>query len=73
MPGVYDEMSPRAFPDYPGGTRPAAPAPRRSCGTPWRTRSFTVYEWEWWHFDYNDWPSYPILNLTFDKLAALNK
>ena len=34
---------------------------------------FTVYEWEWWHFDFNDWRHYPILNLTFDKLAALKK
>jgi D-alanyl-D-alanine dipeptidase len=29
---------------------------------------FTVYEAEWWHFDYRDWRRYPILNLTFEQL-----
>ena len=29
---------------------------------------FTVYEEEWWHFDYKDWKKYPILNLTFEQL-----
>ena len=31
---------------------------------------FTVYENEWWHFDYRDWRHYPILNLTFEQLEA---
>jgi D-alanyl-D-alanine dipeptidase len=30
---------------------------------------FTVYENEWWHFDYKDWRSYPILNKSFEELA----
>ena len=29
---------------------------------------FTVYEYEWWHFDYKDWPSYRIGNIPFDKI-----
>jgi D-alanyl-D-alanine dipeptidase len=29
---------------------------------------FTVYEWEWWHFDYKDWQKYPILNVRFEDL-----
>ena len=72
MPSVYDEQSPRAFPDYPGGTgleRHLRAMLRRAM----EDENFTVYEWEWWHFDYNDWRLYPILNLTFDKLAALKK
>lgn len=69
MPSVYDEQSPRAFPDYPGGTsrqRHLREVLRRAM----EDQGFTVYEWEWWHFDYQDWRSYPILNLTFDRLAA---
>ena len=27
---------------------------------------FTVFESEWWHFDYRDWREYPILNVPFD-------
>jgi D-alanyl-D-alanine dipeptidase len=23
---------------------------------------FSVYDAEWWHFDYKDWPRYPIGN-----------
>jgi len=31
---------------------------------------FTVYEAEWWHFDYKDWQRYRIGNETFEKLAT---
>jgi len=69
MVSVYDEQSPRAFPDYPGGTglqRWQRTLLRRAM----EDAGFTVYEWEWWHFDYKDWRSYPILNLPFDRLSA---
>jgi D-alanyl-D-alanine dipeptidase len=29
---------------------------------------FTVYEAEWWHFDYKDWAKYPILNIPFEAI-----
>jgi D-alanyl-D-alanine dipeptidase len=32
-------------------------------------QGFTVYEAEWWHFDYNDWPSYRIGNEKFEQLG----
>jgi D-alanyl-D-alanine dipeptidase len=66
MPGTYDEMSPRSFPDYPGGTslqRWHRELLRRAM----ESEGFTVYESEWWHFDYKDWKEYPILNLPFEK------
>jgi CubicO group peptidase (beta-lactamase class C family)/D-alanyl-D-alanine dipeptidase len=69
MVSVYDEQSPRAFPDYPGGTglqRWQRDLLRRAM----EDAGFRVFEWEWWHFDYKDWRRYPILNLTFDKLSA---
>jgi CubicO group peptidase (beta-lactamase class C family)/D-alanyl-D-alanine dipeptidase len=69
MVGVYDEMSPRSYPFYPGGT-----SRQRWLRTVLRhameEQGFTVYETEWWHFDYSDWQSYPILNQTFEQLAA---
>ena len=67
MPGTYDEMSPRSFPDYPGGTslqRWHRDLLRRAM----ESEGFTVYESEWWHFDYKDWKEYPILNVPFEKL-----
>jgi len=69
MPGAYDEMSPRSFPDYPGGTslqRWHRDLLRRAM----ESEGFTVYESEWWHFDYKDWPEYPILNVPFEKLGS---
>ena len=67
MPGTYDEMSPRSFPDYPGGTslqRWHRDLLRRAM----ESEGFTVYEHEWWHFDYKDWREYPILNIKFEDL-----
>jgi D-alanyl-D-alanine dipeptidase len=69
MPGTYDEMSPRSFPDYPGGTslqRWHRDLLRRAM----ESEGFTVYEHEWWHFDYKDWHEYPILNIKFEDLGA---
>jgi D-alanyl-D-alanine dipeptidase len=31
---------------------------------------FSVYEFEWWHFDYRDWKSYRIGNVRFEDLGA---
>ena len=70
MPGTYDEMSPRSFPNYPGGTslqRWHRDLLRRAM----ESEGFTVYESEWWHFDYKDWKEYPILNVPFEKLDSV--
>jgi len=64
----YDEFSPRAFPDYPGGTsrqRWLRDLLRREM----EAQGFDVYEFEWWHFDHRDWQEYPILNQSFDALG----
>jgi D-alanyl-D-alanine dipeptidase len=69
MPGTYDEMSPRSFPDYPGGTslqRWHRDLLRRAM----ESEGFAVYEHEWWHFDYKDWHEYPILNIKFEDLNS---
>ena len=67
MPGTYDEMSPRSYPNYPGGTslqRWNRDLLRRAM----ESEGFTVYDYEWWHFDYKDWREYPILNIPFENL-----
>jgi D-alanyl-D-alanine dipeptidase len=72
MPGTYDEMSPRSYPNYPGGTslqRWHRDLLRRAM----EAEGFTVYEAEWWHFDYKDWREYPILNIPFEKLDIVQK
>lgn len=67
MPGVYDEMSPRSYPDYSGGT-PAQRQHRDLLRRAMQQEGFTVYETEWWHFDFKDWKQYPIVNLDFAQL-----
>jgi D-alanyl-D-alanine dipeptidase len=67
MPGTYDEMSPRSFPDYPGGTS-LQRWHRDLLRWAMESEGFTVYEHEWWHFDFKDWHEYPILNVPFEKL-----
>ncbi|MEE2778264.1 MAG: M15 family metallopeptidase [Acidobacteriota bacterium] len=67
MPSLYDEMSERSYPTYTGGT-PEQTRLRELLRAAMEAEGFTVYEAEWWHFDYKDWESYPIGNETFDKL-----
>lgn len=67
MVGGYDEMSDRSYPDYPGGTSKQR-ALREVLREAMENEGFTVYDAEWWHFDYKDWRSYRIGNETFEQL-----
>ena len=69
MPSGYDEFSERAYPAYTGGTAEAR-AHRDLLRRRMETEGFTVYEYEWWHFDYRDWKSYAIGNVRFEDIAA---
>ena len=62
MVGGYDEFSPRSNPDYPGGTSRSSLATRPARRHVMEEQGFTVNAVEWWHFDFRDWASYPILN-----------
>jgi D-alanyl-D-alanine dipeptidase len=68
MPSEYDEFSPRAFPDYAGGSVEAR-ACRDLLRKTMEAEGFTVYKAEWWHFDFNGWKEYPILDMPFEQLA----
>ena len=69
MTGAYDEMSRRSFPNYAGGTslqRWHRELLRRAM----ESEGFSVYEFEWWHFDYKDWREYGIQNVAFENLGT---
>jgi len=68
MPSLYDEMSERAYPAYRGGTD-AARHLRDLLRQRIEAEGFTVYEFEWWHFDFKDWKSYGIQNVRFEDLG----
>lgn len=68
MPGGYDEASLRSYPDYQGGP-PEARAKRDLLRAVMERQGFTVEPNEWWHFNYKDWQSYPILDISFQEAA----
>ena len=69
MTGLYDEMSPRSFPDYAGGTT-VERWHRDLLRWAMESEGFTVFESEWWHFDFKDWREYPIVNRDFDSTQS---
>ena len=69
MVSTYDETTDRAYPNYPGGTS-LQRWHRDLLRAAMEAEGFTVYEAEWWHFDYKDWQQYPILNIRFDRISA---
>jgi D-alanyl-D-alanine dipeptidase len=67
MPGGYDEMTPRSYPEYPGGP-PEARAKRDLLRRVMESHDFTVEPNEWWHFNYKDWKEYPLLDIAFSEI-----
>ncbi len=64
----YDEMSDRAYPEYPGGSSQQRWL-RGLLRKALEDRGFKVNSDEWWHFDYKDWNRYPVLDLSFEQLG----
>jgi D-alanyl-D-alanine dipeptidase len=67
MPSLYDEMSERAYANYNCGTGEQKKL-RDLLRTAMEKEGFTVYEFEWWHFDYKDWQSYTVQNIRFEDI-----
>jgi len=67
MPSLYDEMSPRAYPDYTGGKAEQRRL-RDLLRQEMESEGFMVYEYEWWHFDYRDAKFYGIQNVRFEDI-----
>ena len=68
MVSTYDETTDRAYPNYPGGTS-LQRWHRDLLRAAMESEGFTVYEAEWWHFDYKDWQKYRIGNLPFEQIG----
>lgn len=72
MVAGYDEFSARSFPMYPGGTSRQRWY-RHLLRQTMEAEGFSVYEFEWWHFDFKDWKEYRIGNRTFEDILSHNK
>ncbi len=64
MPSDYDDFSDRAHPDWAAGD-PAAIARRDRLRQAMEAVGFTVYANEWWHFDFQGWERYVVLDRSF--------
>jgi D-alanyl-D-alanine dipeptidase len=69
MVSTYDETTDRAYPNYPGGTS-LERWHRDFLRAAMESEGFTVYEAEWWHFDYKDWQKYRIGNVRFEEISS---
>ena len=72
MPSTYDEATPRALSDFPGGTSRQR-WHRALLRQALEAEGFTVNPAEWWHFDFKDWQRYPIMNITFEDLLGARR
>jgi D-alanyl-D-alanine dipeptidase len=68
MPSGYDETSERASPNYKGGTAEER-ARRDLLRDVMENQGFDVEPNEWWHFNYEDWRAYPILDIPFEAIV----
>jgi zinc D-Ala-D-Ala dipeptidase len=69
MPSLYDEASERAYPTYTGGTAEQRRM-RELLRRHMEAQGFSVYEFEWWHYDYQGWKSYRIENVRFEDIGS---
>jgi zinc D-Ala-D-Ala dipeptidase len=67
MTGQFDEMSERSYINYTGGTEEQRKL-RDLLKSKMEDNGFTVYEYEWWHFEYPGWETYRIQNIQFSKI-----
>lgn len=68
MPSGYDEFTERAHRDYAGGTDQEREN-RRILEDAMHAEGFRGIRTEWWHFDWRDAKSHPVLDLPFDSVA----
>ena len=66
----YDEFTERAYPNYLGGSKRQRDI-RDMLIKVMEKNDFTVYEYEWWHFNYNKCNS-GIMNYSFSELDSIN-
>lgn len=69
MPSEYDDFTERAHPGWSGATVTAQKnAARLRAGL--EAVGFRIYPYEWWHFDFQGYEKYPVLNVPFQQLQS---
>ena len=67
MPSEYDTFSKAAYPTYMGGTI-LERSKRDFLIKQMQNHNFTVYKYEWWHFNHKDCDKYQVLDISFEDI-----
>ncbi len=67
MPTDYDEFTDRAYPTYAGGTEESRKH-RELLRNAMEAEGYKIYSSEWWHFDFQGFEKYRIMNLSFSEI-----
>ncbi len=68
MPTEFDDFSEKAHRDYSGASA-AATANRARLQRCLEAEGFVGLSNEWWHFDFNGWQDYPVMDVPFNKIV----
>ncbi len=68
MPTEFDDFSEKAHRDYMGASTRAIEN-RARLQRYLEAEGFSGLSNEWWHFDFNGWEQFPVLDIPFDKLG----
>jgi D-alanyl-D-alanine dipeptidase len=69
MPTPWDSFDPQAWPTA-SVADPVARKNRDLLITVMERNGFTVYEHEWWHFDFNGWKNFEVMDIDFEQLEG---
>lgn len=72
MPTEFDDFSEKAHPQYPNFSKEIIDN-RTFLFDIMSYFGFSHYPTEWWHFDYQGWENYPLMDLSFKDLTNINK
>ena len=72
MPSDFDDFSKRAAADNPFMTAQARLNADHMAKV-MKKHGFSPYEFEWWHFDDNDWKDYPLVDVPFERFLSETK
>jgi len=70
MPSEFDEMNERAYADFTGGSLEAR-GRRDLLIRAMERHGFQVLKNEWWHFNHEASPKYPVMDLSFHEVRDL--
>jgi len=68
MPSGFDDFTEKAHRDYAGASAEES-ANARLLEAVMTSHGFAPFATEWWHFDLQNWKSYPVLNISIEELA----